>query len=222
VSGTTDRRTAQKLRSVLRAVTASAALVVVLVTAGCSPPQPLDEPRYDGPPDVVPGIPADQLPSFAAHLTSSGRTAYYLGPTARGLALTNFAEILDTPSVLAAYGTCDPGESGCEQPVMVFTAPWEREPAGFECRPLAPRLSVPTLLVSGEVNLYTGRQVVRVLDVLDGDPAAGRADHALALVPGLRSLDAARAATALPPPDPEVASWIARVCPQPPSAAAVR
>ena len=77
---------------------------------------------------------------------------------------------------------------------MVFTAPWEREPAGFECRPLAPRLSVPTLLVSGEVNLYTGRQVVRVLDVLDGDPAGGRADHALALVPGLRSLDAVRAA----------------------------
>ena len=102
---------------------------------------------------------------------------------------------------------------------MVFTAPWEREPAGFDCRPLAPRLSVPTLLVSGEVNLYTGRQVVRVLDVLDGDPAGGRADHALALVPGLRSLDAARAATALPPPDPEVASWIAQVCPQPPSAA---
>ncbi|HET7821750.1 MAG TPA: hypothetical protein VFL10_09500 [Ornithinibacter sp.] len=221
MNGTTGQRTAQSLRAVLRAVTASAALVVVLVTAGCSPPQQLEEPRHDGPPDVVPGIPADQLPSFAAHLTSSGRTAYYLGPTARGLELTSFAEILDTPSILAANGTCDPGESGCEQPVMVFTAPWEREPAGFECRPLTPRLSVPTLLVSGEVNLYTGRQVVRVLDVLDGDPAGGKADHALALVPGLRSLDAARPASALPPPDPEVASWIAQVCP-PPSAAAVR
>jgi hypothetical protein len=80
---------------------------------------------------------------------------------------------------------------------------------------------VPTLLVSGEVSLYTGRQVVRVLDVLDGDPPTGRAEHALALVPRLRSLDAARAASALPPPDPEVASWIADVCP-PPSAAAVR
>ena len=101
------------------------------------------------------------------------------------------AEILDTPSFLAAYGTCDPGESGCAQPVMVFTAPWEREPDGFECRSLAPRLSVPTLLVSGEVSLYTGRQVVRVLDVLDGDP------------PG----------ESLPPPDPEVAGWIAQVCP---------
>ena len=132
---------------------------------------------------------------------------------ARGLELTNVAEILDTPSFLAAYGTCDPGESGCAQPVMVFTAPWEREPAGFECRPLAPRLSVPTLLVSGEVSLYTGRQVVRVLDVLDGDPPGERADHALALVPQLRSLDADRAAASLPPPDPEVAGWIAQVCP---------
>ena len=222
MSGTTGHRTAQGLRFGLRAVTASAALVVVLVTAGCSASAPLDEPRYDGPPDVVPGIPADRLPSVAARLRSSGRTAYYLGPTARGLELTNIAEILDTPSFLAAYGTCDPGESGCAQPVMVFTAPWEREPAGFDCRPLAPRLSVPTLLVSGEVNLYTGRQVVRVLDVLDGDPPSGRADHALALVPRLRSLDATRAASALPPPDPEVASWIAQVCPPPPSAAAVR
>ena len=219
MSGTTGHRTARGPRFGQRAITASAALVVVLVTAGCSAPT-AGEPPHDGPPDLVAGIPADRLPSVAARLRSSGRTAYYLGPTARGLELTSMAEILDTPSFLAAYGTCHPGESGCAQPVMVFTAPWEWEPAGFDCRPLAPRLSVPTLLVSGEVNLYTGRQVVRVLDVLDGDPPMGTADHALALVPRLRSLDATRAASALPPPDPEVASWIAEVCPPPPSAAA--
>lgn len=218
MSRTTGHRDPQAPRSLLRAIAASAAIVVVLASAGCTPAHPV-EPPHDGPPDVVAGIPPDRLPSVAARLRSDGRTAYYLGPTARGLELNSVAEILDTPSFLAAYGTCTPGESGCTEPVMVFTAPWEREPAGFECRPLAPRLSVPTLLVSGEVNLYTGRQVVRVLDVLDGDPPGGPAEHALALVPQLRPLEATRAATSLPPPDPEVVGWIAEVCPAPGGAA---
>jgi hypothetical protein len=157
------------------------------------------------------------LPSLAATLKTSGRTVYYLGPAARGLTLNSFADILDTPSFLAAYGTCDPGdEGGCTEPVMVFTAPWEPEPAGYSCRPLESQLSVPTLLVSGEVTLYTARQVVRVLDVMDGDPPSGdRADHALALVPQLRPLDAAEPARRLPPPDPQVVAWIARTCPPP-------
>jgi hypothetical protein len=99
---------------------------------------------------------------------------------------------------------------------MVFTAPWEREPAGFACHRLEPQMSVPTLLVSGEVTLYTGRQVVRILDVLDGDPPRGdRADHALALAPQLQPLGTAKPAPSLPPPDPEVAAWIAQTCPEP-------
>jgi hypothetical protein len=192
--------------------TALAVAVTIALTAGCSAPQP-EEPPYDGPPDVVAGIPPDQLPSIAAQLQSSGRTAYYLGPSARGLKLSSLADILATPQFLAAYGTCDPGESGCAEPVTVFTQPWEAEPAGFPCRPLKSQLSVPTLLVRGEVHLYTGRDVVRILDVLDGDPPPGdRADHALALAPQLRPLGAARAMQTLPPPDPEVTTWIEKTC----------
>jgi len=186
------------------------------VLAGCSALQP-DDPSYDGPPDVVPGIAPDQLPSRAGELKSEGRTVFYLGPAARRQELNSFADIQDTPSFLAAYGTCDPGEDGgCAEPVMVFTAPWEAEPAGFKCQPLPPQLSVPTLLVSGEVNLYTGRQVVRILDELDGDPETrDRADHALSLAPQLRELGAAKPAESLPPPDPDVVAWIAQTCPQP-------
>ena len=206
-------------RSTLRArsarfASAAAGALVVWVLAGCSAP-PLAEPPDEGPPDAVPGIAPEQLPSLAAQLTSAGRTVYYLGPAARGLELNSFADILDTPSFLAAYGSCDVADGGfCAPPVMVFTAPWEAQPAGFACRPLQPQLSVPTLLVSGEVNLYTGRQVVRVLDVLDGDPPSGdRADHAVALVPQLRPIGATKPAQRLPPPDPQVVEWIAKTCP---------
>ena len=108
MSGTRGRRTPDVPRSVLRAIAASGALVVVLVTASCSSPPP-EEPPHDGPPDVVPAIPAARLPSVAAQLRSSGRTAYYLGPTARGLELNRFADILDTHSFLAAYGTSTAG-----------------------------------------------------------------------------------------------------------------
>jgi hypothetical protein len=113
------------------------------------------------------------------------------------------------------YGTCDPGESGCLPPVEVNTSPWEPEPAGFTCRPLEPLLSVPTLVVRGEVSLYSGRQVARILDVVDGDPPTDDSpDYAVALVPQVRELGDARAAQTLPPPDPDVADWIAHVCPQ--------
>lgn len=196
---------------------AAAVALSLVLSAGCSGPQP-EEPFYDGPPDAVTAIPADQLPSLAAQLKSAGRTVYYLGRAAHGLTLNSFADFTDDGAgFVASYGPCDPGhDGGCAEPVMVSTERWEAEPAGFGCRPLAPQLSVPTLLVSGEVTLYTGRHVVRILDELDGDPdnRVG-AEHALALVPQLRELGATRPARRLPPPDPDVVAWIAQTCPQP-------
>lgn len=144
------------------AVAPVVALTLVLA-AGCSVPQPA-EPAHDGPTDVAAWILWAELTSSATHPQASGRAAYYLVPTARGLELTSLADLLDTPSVLAFYGTCDPGEEGgCTQPAMVFTAHVHANPAGFDCRPLEPRLSAPTLLVRGEVHLSAGRQGVRVL-----------------------------------------------------------
>lgn len=100
--------------------------------------------------------------------------------------------------------------------MSAITERWEAEPVGFDCQRLGPRLSVPMLVVSGRLSLFTGRHVVRILDALDEDPDDSvDYTHALALVAQLRPLGAATPAQTLPPPDPDVVTWIEQTCPQP-------
>jgi hypothetical protein len=69
---------------------------------------------------------------------------------------------------------------------------------------------VPVGLVMGELTLFTGRTLVRVVhadDLADYDGHRG-----LALLDDLRPIGATRPVLGLPPPDPELAGWVDTLC----------
>ena len=154
--------------------------------------------------------------AVAAELDAEGRVAYYLGPEAAGLALTNIERVTQNGPdfrVFAAYGTCRPGaleDGGCMDPMSVDTMDWRPEMTGSSCQRLEPQLGVPAGLIMGELTLFTQRLAVRVLnaeDLADYDGHRG-----LALLPSLRRVGASQPVGTLPPPDPELAGWVDGLC----------
>ena len=154
--------------------------------------------------------------SVAEELRAEGRTAYYLGPEASGLALTDVTRVTENGpefQVWASYGTCHPAmfdDGGCMDPLSVSTLEWRPDVTGVTCRRLEPQLGVPTGLVMGELTLFTERVqvgVVHVDDLADHDGHRG-----LALLEDLRAIGASHPVGTLPPPDPEVATWVDGFC----------
>jgi hypothetical protein len=195
-AGETRPRTAAVL-----VVVAAVMLVVAACGAGTSPG------TYVGDPEVR---------AVAGQLRTEGRTAYYLGSEAAGLALTDVTRVTENGpefQVWASYGTCHSGafeEGGCMDPLSVSTMDWRPDGTGVSCRRLEPQLAVPAGLVNGELTLFTARQQVRVLHVDDLADFDGR--RALALLKDLRQVGAEAPVGSLPPPDPEVATWVDDFC----------
>ena len=154
--------------------------------------------------------------SVADELRAEGRAAYYLGPEASGLALTDVTRVTENGpefQVWASYGTCHPAmfdDGGCMDPLSVSTMDWRPDVTGVSCQRLEPQLGVPAGLVMGELTLFTDRvqvSVVHVDDLADYDGHRG-----LALLKDLRAIGASRPVGTLPPPDPEIATWVDGFC----------
>jgi hypothetical protein len=154
--------------------------------------------------------------SVADELRAEGRAAYYLGPEASGLALTDVTRVTENGpefQVWASYGTCHPAmfdDGGCMDPLSVSTLEWRPDVTGVTCQRLEPQLGVPAGLVMGELTLFTERVqvgVVHVDDLADYDGHRG-----LALLKDLRAIGATQPVGTLPPPDPEVATWVDGFC----------
>ena len=190
---------------VLRCVGAAAVSAGLLALTGCSVRSSTG--NYVGDPSVA---------AVAEQVGAEGRTAYYLGPEAGGLALTDVTRVTENGpefQVWASYGTCGPGpfdEGSCVDPISVSTMDWRPDGTGVTCQRLGPQLGVPAVLLSGELILFTGRAQVSVLD------ARGAADddghRGLALLKDLRAIGAGTSVGSLPPPDPEVAHWVDDFC----------
>ena len=167
--------------------------------------------------DLASAVPPDQLPRFAAELAAAGQIAYYLGPTAAGHDFDGVARIDNQGPLLiieANYGPCDPGVEGyCGDPISVSTQEWERLPAGFPCSRLEPRLSVPTAVIGGQLQLFTGRLQIKIVNDADLDVPTRPVEQALALVAQLRTLDGTEPLNQLPPPAREVVTWLDKTCP---------
>ena len=194
--GATRPRTAAVL-----VVVAAVMLGVAACGAGTSPG------TYVGDPAVE---------AVAAQLRTEGRTAYYLGPEAAGLALTDVTRVTENGpefQVWASYGTCHSGpleEGGCMDPLSVSTMDWRPDGTGVSCRRLEPQLAVPAGLVNGELTLFTARQQVSVLHVDDLADYDGH--RGIALLKDLRQIGDEAPVGSLPPPDPEVATWVDDFC----------
>lgn len=154
--------------------------------------------------------------AVADQIAAEGRDAYYLGPEAAGLALTDVTRVTENGpefQVWASYGTCHPAafeEGGCMDPLSVSTRDWRPDVTGVSCTRLEPQLGVPAGLVMGELTLFTGRVqvgVVHVDDLADYDGHRG-----LALLEQLRVIGASEPVGSLPPPDPEIAAWVDGFC----------
>ena len=154
--------------------------------------------------------------SVADELRAEGRAAYYLGPDAAGLALTDVDRVTENGpdfQVWASYGTCSTApfeEGGCMDPLSVSTRDWRPDATGLSCQRLEAQLGVPAGLVMGELTLFTGRALVSVLHVDDLADYDGH--RGLALVDDLRLIGATRPVGELPPPDPELARWVDTLC----------
>ena len=158
----------------------------------------------------------DSVQSVAEQLRAEGREAYYLGPEASGLALTDVTRVTENGpefQVWASYGTCHQAmfeEGGCLDPLSVNTSDWRPDVTGVSCERLPPQLGVPAGLVMGELTLFTGRVQVRVVDVDDLADYDGH--RGLALLKDLRVIGGSQPVGSLPPPDPEVATWVDGLC----------
>lgn len=154
--------------------------------------------------------------SVADELRAEGRAAYYLGPDAAGLALTDVDRVTENGpdfQVWASYGTCSTApfeEGGCMDPLSVSTRDWRPDATGLSCQRLEAQLGVPAGLVMGELTLFTGRALVSVLHVDDLADYDGH--RGLALLDDLRLIGATRPVGELPPPDPELARWVDTLC----------
>ena len=95
-------------------------------------------------------------------------------------------------------------------PVSVDTMDWHPEVSGVSCQRLEPQLGVPAGLVMGELTLFTDELTVKVLHAED------RADYdghrGLALLANLRRVGATQPVGTLPPPSPELATWVDWLC----------
>ena len=117
--------------------------------------------------------------------------------------------------VSAWYGPCPTplfGEGGCTSPVDLSTRAWDPQTATPVCGGGQTLLGVPAGLLSEELTLFTGREVVTLVVYDDreaGDVGAPRAHRLLA---GIRPLGATSALTALPPPAPEMRAWLDASC----------
>ncbi len=158
----------------------------------------------------------DAVASMAEELRAEGRTGYYLGPEANGLALTHVDRVTENGpdfQFWASYGRCQAGmfeEGGCADPLSVGTRAWRADVTGISCQRLEPQLGVPVARVSGELTLFTDDVLVSVLPVED---ATGRAlDNGLELLPALRAVGADGPARPLPPPVPDLAAWVDTTC----------
>lgn len=194
---------------------ATIGLLTLILFACGSAPLADEVPREGG--DLASAVPPEQLPRFAAELAAAGQIAYYLGPTAAGHDFDGIARIDDQGSLLiieANYGPCDPGVEGyCGDPISVSTQEWEPLPAGFPCSRLEPRLSVPTAVIGGQLQLFTGRLQIKIIDDADLDVPTRPVEQALALAGLLRTLDGTEPLNQLPPPAPEVVTWLDKTCP---------
>ena len=176
---------------------ATAAGAVLLTLTGCSVRASTG--TYVGDPSVA---------AVAQQVGSEGRTAYYLGPEAGGLALTDVTRVTDNGpdfQVWASYGSCLQAafdDGGCVDPISVSTMDWRPDGTGVTCQRLEPQLGVPAVLLSGELILFTGRAQVSVLDARG--PADDDGHRGLALLKDLRAIGAGSPVGTLPPPDPEV------------------
>jgi hypothetical protein len=192
-----------RLRVVGAATAAGAVLVLTLTGCGVR----TSSATYVGDPSVA---------AVAQQVGSDGRTAYYLGPEAGGLPLTDVTRVTDNGpdfQVWATYGTCVPApldQSACVDPISVSTMDWRPDGTGVTCQRLEPQLGVPAVLISGELILFTGQAQVRVIDTRG--PADDDGHRGLALLKDLRSIGAGAPAGTLPPPDPEVAQWVDDFC----------
>lgn len=195
---------------------AAVGVLMLLLFACGSPPRADELPRADGG-DFASAVPPDQLPRFAADLAAAGQIAYYLGPAAAGHDFVGLAKVDNQGPMLiieANYGPCDPGAEGyCGDPISVSTQEWERLPAGFPCSRLEPRLSVPTAVIGGQLQLFTGRLQIKIIDDADLNSPSPSVDQALVLVTQLRTLDGTGPLNQLPPPAPEVVTWLDKACP---------
>ncbi len=184
---------------------ATAAGAVLLTLTGCSVRASTG--TYVGDPSVA---------AVAQQVGSEGRTAYYLGPEAGGLALTDVTRVTDNGpdfQVWASYGSCLQAafdDGGCVDPISVSTMDWRPDGTGVTCQRLEPQLGVPAVLLSGELILFTGRAQVSVLDARG--PADDDGHRGLALLKDLRAIGAGSPVGTLPPPDPEVAHWVDDFC----------
>lgn len=161
-------------------------------------------------------VSTDAVAALGAELDEEGRAAYYFGPEAAGLPLTHIERVTQNGpdfQFFAAYGTCRSGpgeEGGCMDPLSVDTTDWHPELSGVSCQRLEPQLGVPAGLIMGELTLFTDRLTVRVVHAED------RADYdghrGLALLPSLRQVGATSPVGTLPPPSPEFAQWVDRLC----------
>ena len=193
------------VRGAFATVTAGAvAVALALALTGCS--VRTSPGTYVGDPSVA---------AVADQVGSEGRTAYYLGPEAGGLALTDVTRVTENGpefQVWASYGSCNPAafdDGGCMDPLSVSTMDWRPEGTGVSCQRLKPQLGVPAAMISGELILFTGRVQVSVLDAED---LADDGHRGLALIGALRAIGADAPVGTLPPPDPEVARWVDGFC----------
>jgi hypothetical protein len=154
--------------------------------------------------------------SVAGQVAAEGRAAYYLGPQALGLQLTDVTRVTENGpefQVWASYGTCHTApfeEGGCMDPLSVSTMDWRPGGTGVSCQRLDDQLGVPAGLVMGELTLFTGRvqvSVVQVDDLADYDGHRG-----LALLKDLRRIGETAPVGTLPAPAPEVATWVDDFC----------
>jgi hypothetical protein len=154
--------------------------------------------------------------AVAGQLSDEGRDAYYLGPEAAGLALTDLTRVTENGpefQVWASYGSCHPAafeEGGCMDPLSVSTRDWRPDVTGVSCTRLEPQLGVPAGLVMGELTLFTSRVQVAVVHVDDLTDLDGH--RGLALLKDLRVIGASEPVGSLPPPDPEIAAWVDGLC----------
>jgi hypothetical protein len=147
----------------------------------------------------------------------AGHPFYWLGETAGDYDL--FDLIPGPPGepyyVSAWYGPCPApplfGEGGCTSPVDLSTRAWHPQWATPVCGEET-LLGVPAGMVSEELTLFTGSEVVTLVDYDDREAGDVGAPRAHRLLKGIRPLGARDAVAVLPPPSPEMQAWLDASC----------
>lgn len=158
----------------------------------------------------------DRLATAVSVAEQAGHPFYWLGERAGDYDL--FDLIPGPPGepyyVSAWYGPCPTplfGEGGCTSPVDLSTRAWDPRSATPVCGDET-LLGVPAGILSEELTLFTGREVVTLVDYDDREAGDAGVPRARKLLKGIRPLDARAAVTSLPPPAPEVQAWLDATC----------